>query len=276
MDEQSLDVEIRHANGDTNYKSCNRQHLVEPPFAPFLTIVASNKKNLNDIDIDAIFVKNMDPRVYTDPKVLEEERLQFLVQRHSQIADDGNVHAHDLISMRIQDRIKTDQRKSLAMIDGDDDQFEIMFKYYETIKNYQQNLGDLHNTIKMFNDDQIFAQKIVMKAAQGEQLNEELEIVKKKTASLNTEFDKMRDLIVQIQRDSNVDGGSSSSQSSEQRKRSSSSGNNDYEDPELAKIRFDSSIENAVRQLHAKVDVILTKVKDASAEVEKFSSNFPN
>jgi hypothetical protein len=38
-------------------------------------VVTSNKEALNDIDINGIFVKNMDPRVYTDAAALEGERL---------------------------------------------------------------------------------------------------------------------------------------------------------------------------------------------------------
>lgn len=39
------------------------------------------------------------------------------------------------------------------MLDKADDQFEILFKYYETLKMYEGNLNDLTNTINIFNDD---------------------------------------------------------------------------------------------------------------------------
>ena len=52
------------------------------------------------------------------------------------VSEDGAVHAHDLISMQIQDRLKKEQRRGLTYLDNDDDTFEILFKYYETLKNY--------------------------------------------------------------------------------------------------------------------------------------------
>jgi hypothetical protein len=48
-------------------------------------------------------------------------------------------------------------------LDNDDDTFEILFKYYETLKNYQGNINGLIKRIKDYNEDQAFAQKILMK-----------------------------------------------------------------------------------------------------------------
>lgn len=67
MDQQNIDVDIREGNGDVSYKYCNRQPLVNGAFKPFFGLLASNKVgNINDIDINAIYIKNMDPRVYHD------------------------------------------------------------------------------------------------------------------------------------------------------------------------------------------------------------------
>jgi len=52
------------------------------------------------------------------------------------ISDKGQIHAHDLMSMQIKDNVKKAQRKSLSFLDEDDDTFEVLFKYYETLKNY--------------------------------------------------------------------------------------------------------------------------------------------
>lgn len=107
MEEQSFDIEIKHANGDVTYKSCNRQHLLEPNYKPYFGIVASNLNlNKNDIDINAVFVTNMDPRVYTDPKELEDEKIHLLLKRHGKVGNDGVVHAHDIISMQIHEKVK--------------------------------------------------------------------------------------------------------------------------------------------------------------------------
>ena len=81
MDQQSFDIEVRHANDDVTYRPCNKQHLIES-FRPYFGLVASNKQAYNEIDINAIYVKNRDPRVYKDKEKLEEERLSLLVERH--------------------------------------------------------------------------------------------------------------------------------------------------------------------------------------------------
>lgn len=44
-----------------------------------------------------------------------------------------------------------------------------------------------------------------MKPKQGEQLESEIEIVKLKSASLADEFNRLRDLIMKVQKDANID-----------------------------------------------------------------------
>ena len=64
LDQYGFDIEVRHANSDVNYRSCNKQHLIEH-FKPHIGVVAANKDSvINEIDLDAIYVKNMDPRAY--------------------------------------------------------------------------------------------------------------------------------------------------------------------------------------------------------------------
>jgi len=41
----------------------------------------------------------------------------------------------------------------MALFEEGDDQFEIMFKYYETLKMYSMDMHDLKDSVKAFNDD---------------------------------------------------------------------------------------------------------------------------
>jgi hypothetical protein len=63
-----LEVEIRHANGDTSYSPCSREHVfVNEPYYPYFGIVATNNEEVvNEIDIAAIYVKNLDETKYKD------------------------------------------------------------------------------------------------------------------------------------------------------------------------------------------------------------------
>ena len=82
-----LEVEVRHANGDVSYNSdqvCSRENVFQgQPFYPWLGIVATNTdKVVNDIDIVAIYVKNLDDTKYTDITELEDLRLRYLLTKH--------------------------------------------------------------------------------------------------------------------------------------------------------------------------------------------------
>jgi hypothetical protein len=82
-----LEVEVRHANGDVSYNSdqvCSRENVFQgQPFYPWLGIVATNTdKIVNDIDIVAIYVKNLDDTKYTDITELDDLRLRYLLTKH--------------------------------------------------------------------------------------------------------------------------------------------------------------------------------------------------
>lgn len=86
-----------------------------------------------------------------------------------EVEEDGEKKpvGYDLLSISIRDQLKKEQRKSLLFLDEADDMFEILFKYYETIKNYQGNLEDMHNKINTYNEDKEFADKLLMKPKQA-------------------------------------------------------------------------------------------------------------
>ena len=61
--EQQLEIEIRNANGDATYMPCARV-TNQDWFRPYVGVVATNAEGINDIDLKAIYVKNMDPNMY--------------------------------------------------------------------------------------------------------------------------------------------------------------------------------------------------------------------
>lgn len=77
-----VEVEVRHANGEAAYGDiCSReQAFVNTQFQPFFALVAQNTEHrVNDIDILAIYVKNLDDTKYTDKASLEQEKLKLLL-----------------------------------------------------------------------------------------------------------------------------------------------------------------------------------------------------
>lgn len=82
-----IEVEVRNANGDTDYNSdkiCAREQVFNP-FHPYFGVIAGNNNSTitNDIDIEAIYVKNLDENsIYQDKSKLEELRLKYLLKKH--------------------------------------------------------------------------------------------------------------------------------------------------------------------------------------------------
>ena len=107
-----LEVEVRHANGDTSYGTdpvCSREHVfVNEPYYPYFGLVAANTdKIVNDIDISAIYVKNLDEREYQNKQELEALKLNYLIKKHQggmALEEEGEqqeLHAHDLLAARL-------------------------------------------------------------------------------------------------------------------------------------------------------------------------------
>lgn len=104
-----LEVEVRHANGDATYnteKLCSREQVfINDPFFPYFGIVAANAGPIvNDIDISAIYVKNLDDRRYQDKTALEQTRLRYILKKHQAGAstdDEAPATAHDLLAAKL-------------------------------------------------------------------------------------------------------------------------------------------------------------------------------
>ena len=78
--------------------------------------------------------------------------------------DEANLHPHDLLSVQIRDEYSRKVLTSGIMIDQDkDDMFEILFKYYETLVKFQTNLDDLYAKLTSYQEDQNYAEKILMR-----------------------------------------------------------------------------------------------------------------
>jgi hypothetical protein len=81
---------------------------------PYFGIVATNSdKIVNDIDIAAIYVKNLDDTRYTNENELEDLRLKYLLLKHQggiPTEDGEQVHAHDLLATKLQDDIVRSQK----------------------------------------------------------------------------------------------------------------------------------------------------------------------
>jgi hypothetical protein len=127
-----LEVEVRHANGDASYnveQVCSREHVfVNQGYAPYFGVVAGNTdKIVNDIDLLAIYVKNLDEKRYTDKSKLEQDKLRYLLKKHRgssssydesrEEEEEEDLHPHDLLAMKLQDDVKRQQRASLTYLD---------------------------------------------------------------------------------------------------------------------------------------------------------------
>ena len=72
--QNQIDVSVKQANGDASYTNCRLMPKYHS-FQPFLTITAQNtKETLNEIDLDAIFVKNADLKAPYTPESVKAER----------------------------------------------------------------------------------------------------------------------------------------------------------------------------------------------------------
>lgn len=214
-----LEVEIRHANGDASYNSeqiCSREHVfVNQAYFPFFGIVASNTDTrINDIDISAVYVKNMDDKRYTDKAALEEERLHYLLKKHEggvvleeESQNMGKPSAHDLLAVKLQDEVKRGQKASLTYLQPEtDDIYEVLFKYMEAIKGHELGLKEFQERMSGYRTDQSFSTKILAKPRQMEILEEQFKMLAAKSDSLGSEIGRVKTMIATVTDEKHLQG----------------------------------------------------------------------
>ena len=114
--------------------------------------MAFNDASKNEIELQGIYVKNRDPKAYADKEQLENERLIMLIRKtNNGEIDEKNIHPHDLLSAKIRREYTSKILTSGTMLDlVKDDQFEILFKYYETLVKFQTNLDELYQKLTSY------------------------------------------------------------------------------------------------------------------------------
>jgi hypothetical protein len=117
-----VEVDIRHANGDTGYDTvCARDHVfVNEPYLPYFGVVAANTNDvINDIDLLAVYTKNLDSATYQDTQALEDLKTKYILQKGGR--DQEDIHAHDLLALRLQEQAMIKQRQSLSYFSPEKD-----------------------------------------------------------------------------------------------------------------------------------------------------------
>jgi hypothetical protein len=66
------------------------------------------------------------------------------------------------------------------------------------MKNYQRNMDDLVQRIKSYSDESQHAEKVMMKPQQYESFKGEINILINKTLSMETEYNRIKDIIDKI------------------------------------------------------------------------------
>ena len=163
--------------------------------------------------------------------------------------------------------IKQEQRKRLVFIDTEkDDQFEILFKYYETLRNFKINVEHQTKIHRDFEEDFIYAEKLLFKPHQLEALDSELRKVRDKTDVLTEEFTQLKDLVSQTQ----------SMKFLEQLRKEVGKGSSvkRIRDNEQ-NIKLNEELFDVLKQLEVKADVIFRQLKSQRQVFDRFREQFP-
>ncbi len=163
--------------------------------------------------------------------------------------------------------IKQEQRKRLVFIDTEkDDQFEILFKYYETLRNLKVNVEHQTKIHRDFEEDFIYAEKLLFKPHQLEALDSELRKVRDKTDLLTEEFAQLKDLVSQTQ----------SMKFLEQLRKEVGKGSSvkRIRDNEQ-NIKLNEELFDVLKQLEVKADVIFRQLKSQRQVFDRFREQFP-
>lgn len=89
-------VSKKEANGEVSYSKCIHTQIRDPNFH-HLALVANNQVHddrISNIDIEALFFKNLDPKTpYQDKKWINKEKMDLVAKRNRlEKLEDGTYH----------------------------------------------------------------------------------------------------------------------------------------------------------------------------------------
>ena len=67
-----------------------------------------------------------------------------------------------MFSHQVREMVKSQTRKNLAFIDSDDDMFEILFKYFESLKGHIRNLKELESRMEKHDTEMDLMEKVLL------------------------------------------------------------------------------------------------------------------
>eukprot|EP00347_Sterkiella_histriomuscorum_P022120 403331610 len=270
LDNAGYEIDIRQANGDVEYMYCVKQQNFET-FKPYLSILAFNNGSKNEIELQGIYVKNRDPKAYTDKEQLDNERLVMLIRKtNNGEIDEKNIHPHDLLSAKIRTEYASKILTSGTMLDVvKDDQFEILFKYYETLVKFQTNLDELYQKLTSYQEDQQYAEKILMRNDQTRAVDDELQRLENKSKDLGNGMAMIKDIITKLRENTAIKDMLKQDYPKEQ------------EVVKLAQekreddIKINPKIMMLIRQIDQQVDALTEQIKKATLLYQNFDQEFP-
>ena len=87
-----------------------------------------------------------------DAKTREEERSSLLLMKHENVNRDAGGEEADLdrlFELNVATKMANEQRKNLIFVEEQDNEKQIMFKHYETLKRYRYNLDRFSDQLKV-------------------------------------------------------------------------------------------------------------------------------
>ena len=151
-------VEVKDSD-DVSYRECSTQLIINKGWNQYnFAVAARNSKDdrgamqITDIDIDSIKVSVLDSQFMYDAKTREEERSSLLLMKHENVNRDAGGEEADLdrlFELNVATKMANEQRKNLIFVEEQDNEKQLMFKHYETLKRYRYNLDRFSDQIKV-------------------------------------------------------------------------------------------------------------------------------
>lgn len=133
-------VYTRQADGDVSYTKCVVTQIRHPVLHHFAMVSANqpNENRVSDIDIDAVYVKNYDKKVYDNDAELEKEGVELSAEiKNIKKQQDGTYHPADIMAHKLQIHIEEQNRKSLTFFVEQDSKKDLLFKHFSSLSSYK-------------------------------------------------------------------------------------------------------------------------------------------
>ena len=188
----SLSVQMSHPTAKGQFVPCAEINNLDLNYQGYLGLSSLNaqKDFISDIDIFAIEIKSDDAAMYNNLDAETLQEIDYFAKSEDLSIGGPPRQSRDLVhdGKRAQEKEQQKEEASLRRIHDEDSEMQVLQKFYETQKMYNQNLKELSERLRLYREDYNYYAENLMSKDQYRSILAQVEDQKRTVVGLKSQL----------------------------------------------------------------------------------------